>query len=212
MIRIFHTAVLLMLAINAQGQFFTGFGLGHNMPTADRLLSTSHVTSQLGFNWGDFAAVTEWTIVDHDSHWTVPRRFGTGRFEWRAINLAPHIPSLGLNSHHLVHFQLSIQQSIIYSQLIQSEHLVLNSLNQWTLERYKFQYDDRETLIGAGLNWRNKKWSALIEFQIGRGPHLDTWVYKSNLMLDGSEEVIDNYYYRESFTMIRPNICFRRDL
>lgn len=210
--RIFHSTVLLLLSITAQGQFFTGFGAGQNMPTADRLLSSSHVISQLGFSWGDFTAATEWVIADHQMHWTVPRRLGAGRFEWRAIDLVPHIKGLALKYNHFVHWQFSVQQSFIYNKFLQSEHLVLNSSNQWTLERYKFQYDDRETLFGAGVHWKNKKWSALIELQIGPGPHLDTWVYKSNPMLDGSEEVIDNYYYRESFTMIRPNICFRRDL
>jgi hypothetical protein len=44
------------------------------------------------------------------------------------------------------------------------------------------------------------------------GAQLDTWVYKSHLMNDGSQVVIDDYYYYERYGVARLSLTLRKHL
>jgi hypothetical protein len=210
--RVLITSLALAAATAMYGQLFTGLGTEYRIPSANRLVATQNAVTQLGYQWGDFAAVGQFRIPSGVPHWTKPNWFGGARLEWSAYRIPTDslpLPFLKAADWHVV---VSGQWSRLDGHRYRSEHLGGFDTDHWTREIYQFQYGRNEFLVGLGVQGRFGSWSALAEIQYGPGAQLDTWVYKSHLYADGTQTTIDDYYYYERYSVVRASITLRKHL
>lgn len=210
--RFLVSALLALTAHGMSAQIFTGLGAEFRSPSAERLVTTRSAVSQIGYQWGDFAAVGQFRVPSGTPHWTKPNWFGGARLEWSAYELpTDSLPLAALKAADW-HVIVSGQWSRLDGHRYRSEHLGGFDTDHWTREIYQFQYGRNEFLVGLGLQGRFGSWSALAELQYGPGAQLDTWVYKSHLFNDGSQVTIDDYYYYERYSVLRASITLRKHL
>ena len=203
---------LLLLSLSASAQFFTGIGAELRSPSADRLVTTRGAVTQIGYQLGDWSAVGQFRVPAGKPHWTKPNWFAGARVEWAAYALPTDSLPLGLLRQADWHLVVSGQWSRLDGHRFLSEHLGSFDTDHWTREVYQFQYGRNEFLLGLGVQGRFGSWSALAEVHYGPGAQLDTWVYKSHLMNDGSQVVIDDYYFYERYGVARLSLTLRKHL
>ena len=210
--RLILAPLFTLLSTGLFAQLFAGFGAEYRIPSANRMATSSSPITQIGYQWGDFAAVSQFRVPNKAPDYTVPNWIAGGRLEWLAYDLS--LDSLPLPLLNAVQWQvvLSGQWSRLDGHRFRSEHLGLYETDHWTREIYQFQYGRNEFLAGIGIQGRYKSWSALAEVQYGPGARLDTWVYRSHLFQDGNEVIIDNYYFYERYNLARLSITLRKNL
>jgi len=96
------------------------------------------------------------------------------------------------------------------SHRFRSEHLGDFTGANWTRKIYQFQHQPNTFWAGLGLEGHWGPWSALAELQWAPWSNLDTWVFQSQLLGDGQELVIEDYYYYEHHQQIRASITLRK--
>jgi hypothetical protein len=210
--RVILSSLLTVTAFALHGQLFTGVGGELRIPSADRLVATQSALSQIGYQSGDLAVVGQFRIPSSTTHWTQPNWFSGARLEWSAYEISTD--SIPLSFIKNAEFQVvaSGQWSKTGGHRFVSEHLGGFEVDHWTREIYQFQYGNNEFLVGLGLQGRFGSWSALAEVQYGPGARLDTWVYKSQLMNTGAEQILEDYYYFERFNIARLSFTLRKHL
>jgi hypothetical protein len=210
--RFAFSAFFALSTATLSSQVFSGLGSEFRSPSAQRLVNTQSAFSQIGYQWGDFAAVGQFRVPSGTPHWTKPSWFAGARLEWSAYQLpTDSLPLAALKAADW-HVVVSGQWSRLDGHRYRSEHLGGFDTDHWTREIYQFQYGRNEFLVGLGLQGRFGSWSALAEVQYGPGAQLDTWVYKSNLYLDGTQTTIDDYYYYERYSVLRASLTLRKHL
>lgn len=204
--RLLAIFALVIMVVPAQAQFYFGIGGESRQYSADRLKASNNMIVQLGYSWGNFSIVGQTKSSWEEQHWTTPDWIAGGRFEWRPKDLTEIIQ---LRKEQKLYVLTSIQNTVFRDQPVSSEHLGWFTDDHWKREIYRFQYSRNETLYGVGIEFRNTNFAVQTEFQFGRAPTLDTWVYKSELHLNGNEIVIEDYYYREEYFTSRLSMSIR---
>jgi hypothetical protein len=203
---------LVVLSSATTAQPFIGLGADWRLPSATRLDATSNSFTQLGYQKGNWSAVAQVRIPTGVNPWSKPTWLSGARLEWAAYAIPTD--SFGFKPLSKVDWRVVVsgQWSRVDNHRYQSEHLGFYTTDHWGREIYSFQHAKHEALAGVGIQGRYGLWSFLAEVQYGPGPRFDTWVYKSELHNDGSERVIEDYYFYERYQMVRFSMTLRKQL